>query len=335
MSTRARAAPDVREGGAWTRAQTWKNAVLYALVRVALALLVPLPARMLRAIGRGVGILAYAIFGAARRTARRNVARALPHLARPAQDALVRRAYVTLGGHLGDAIALLHPRAKLAELPFDDDARAVLDTARREGRGVVFASAHLGPWERVAATLVARGVPLTTLARGGYDPRLDALYDRLRRPRGVGVIYRGRPGAAARIVRTLRRGEVLGAPMDLRSRVPSIDAPFLGHSAPTPVGPARIALRTGAAVVVGTVAPAPDGGARITMRRIATSDLAPDREGERILTGRINRELSARILAMPGDWVWMHPRFADTEPAEPVRRCDRSPTDVADNCADL
>ena len=302
---------DVREGGRWTRAQAWKNTALYILVRVAVALLVPLPARVLRGMGRALGVVGYAIFRSARRTARSNVARALPHLGPAAQAALVRRAYLTLGAHLGDAIALLDPHAKLAELPFDDDARAVLDRARAPGRGVLFASAHLGPWERVAATLVARGVPLTTLAREGYDPRLTALYDRLRRPRGVGVIYRGQAGAAARIVRTLRRGEVLGAPMDLRSRVPSIDAPFLGHPAPTPVGPARIALRSGAAVVVGTAAPSRGGGPRITMQRIDTHDLAPDAEGERVLTERINRALSARILAMPEAWVWMHPRFEE------------------------
>jgi hypothetical protein len=60
----------------------------------------------------------------------------------------------------------------------------------------------------------------------------------------VDVIWRSRPGASARILRALRGGHVLGVPMDLRSRVPSCDAPFLGRVAPTPVGPARIALRT-------------------------------------------------------------------------------------------
>ena len=151
------------------------------------------------------------------------------------------------------------------------DARALIDEALREGRGVVFASAHLGPWERVAASLVAAGFPLTTIARESYDPRFTRLYERLRGSRGVRVVWRspapdarrnargdhraGEMAATVGIVRTLRRGGVLGVPMDLRSRVPSCETPFLGHAATTPVGPARIALRTGAAVVVGTVAP--------------------------------------------------------------------------------
>jgi lauroyl/myristoyl acyltransferase len=302
-------ARDLREGGAWTRAQSWKNDAIYALVRVALAVVLPLPAVFLRAIGRVLGAIALVIFPAARRTALANVAQALPDLPPATRRRLVARAYVTLGAHLGDAAATLAPGAPLAPLSLGERDRAILADALAEGRGVLFASAHLGPWERVAASLVASGFPLTTLARESYDPRLDALYDRLRGARGVRVIYRGHPGAAARIVRALRTNAVLGAPMDLRSRVPSIDAPFLGRPALTPAGPARIALRTGSAVIVGTAAPSP-GGLCVTTTRIPTRDLAADPDGERTLTCRINAELSRRILALPAHWVWMHDRFA-------------------------
>jgi KDO2-lipid IV(A) lauroyltransferase len=102
--------------------------------------------------------------------------------------------------------------------------------------------------------------------------------------------------------------------MDLASRVPSIDVPFLGHEAQTPVGPARLALRTGAAVVVGLAAPAPaasDGGdgLELAVTRIATTDLDASPAGERILTTRINDAISSGIRAMPEGWVWMHPRW--------------------------
>jgi lauroyl/myristoyl acyltransferase len=107
--------------------------------------------------------------------------------------------------------------------------------------------------------------------------------------------------------------------MDLRSRVPSIDVPFLGRLARTPVGPARIALRTGAKIVVGSVAPAgSDGRLRITCTRIPTHDIASqdDHERERIVTARINAELTSRILALPTSWVWMHDRFGAAIPVD-------------------
>jgi KDO2-lipid IV(A) lauroyltransferase len=299
---------DLREGGAWTRAQTAKNALLYVAVRASLLALSSLPRRWLRRLGRALGGAAFWLVPSAKRTALANVARVFPAEPRAARRALVRRAYGELGEHLGDTLALL--RGDVVRLPLADGAARALDDARR-ARGVVFASAHLGPWETVAASLVASGVPLTTIARESYDPRLTRLYERLRAAHGVGAIYRGRAGAAARILRTLRDRRVLGVPMDLRARVPAIDVPFLGHPAPTPVGPARIALRSGAAVVVGTAARSARGELCVSVTVIPSADLAPGAEGERILTTRINDELSRRILALPEAWPWMHARWAE------------------------
>ncbi len=306
-------ARDRREGGGWTRGQTLKNALIAAMVRAAAALLVPLPRAALRAMGKAIGLLAWIALPRERRTTRENLSRALAPRTPSWRDVL--RPYVTLGAHLGDAMASLDARTELEALAVEEASLALLERLQVAGaarrRGVVFASAHLGPWERVAATLISRGVPMTVLAREPYDPRLSWIYERLRGARGVPAIYRGQAGAAMRIVRTLRSGGVLGVPMDLRSRVPSVDVPFLGGVAPVPVGPARIALRTGSAVVVGTVSPDAShlGGLRITCTEILTSDLRADAEGERALTERLAAELTRRILALPGEWVWMHERF--------------------------
>ncbi len=117
------------------------------------------------------------------------------------------------------------------------------------------------------------------------------------------TIPRGAPGAAARIVRTLRSGGVLGIPMDLRTRAESVRVPLLGGEAPTAVGPARIALRTGAPVVVCTVEPARENIA-VTCTRLETSST-----DELALTASINAELDRRIRLLPERWLWMHPRF--------------------------
>ncbi|HSO35629.1 MAG TPA: lysophospholipid acyltransferase family protein [Labilithrix sp.] len=302
---------DLREGGEWTRAQRAKNDVLWLLARAAVATLGRLPPRALRAAGAALGVLAHAILPGTRRLAERNVALALPELDARARRALVAQCYRTLGGHLGDAVAMLDPRRPIALLPFAEGSREALDRAIATGRGVVFASAHLGPWERVAATLVARGIDFTAVAREPYDPRLASLYERMRGGRGLRTIYRGAPGAATRLVRTLRRGAVLGIPMDLASRVPSVDVPFLGHLARTPVGPARLALRTGAEVLVGVPAPHPGGGGtlELAISRVVADDLDTSTESERILSTRINDALSLRIRALPASWVWMHPRW--------------------------
>jgi KDO2-lipid IV(A) lauroyltransferase len=305
---------DRREGGTWTRAQRLKNGAIAALVGAGLAILPRLPRDVLRGVGRALAAIAYVLFGRARRLARRNLERAYPTVAPRDRRALLFRTYATLGAHLGDAIASLDPARPLDPLPIDEADLALLTD---RDRGVLFVSAHLGPWERVAATLVARGVPLTVIARESYDARLDRVYTRLRDARGVVTIYRGDPGAAARIVRALRRRRVLGVPMDLATRAPSVASTFLGLPAMTAVGPARIALRMEAKVVVGSVAPDARGKLGITCTAIDASDLSPDAEGERALTRRIDAELSRRILALPAHWPWMHPRFAAPFPDMP------------------
>ena len=304
--------------GAWTRTQKVKNALIAMAVRFALALFVPLPPKVLRALGRAVGALAWRLFPDARRLALGNLEAAFPTLSAAERRVLLRRNYATLGAHLGDALASLDAKRPLSPLPIDAPSLALLRSSETN-RGVLFVSAHLGPWERLAATLVANGVAMTVVAREAYDPRLSHVYDRLRRARGIDAIYRGHPGAPTRLVRILKRGAVLGVPMDLRSRVPSIASRFLGRPALTPVGPARLALRTGARVVVGTVALDPaskDGELRITCTEIPTDDLVAGPSGERDLTWRIDAELGARIRAVPHEWVWMHDRFALPNPVD-------------------
>jgi KDO2-lipid IV(A) lauroyltransferase len=305
---------DQRLGQTWSPLQRVKNGVLYRLAMTALALARALPLSALARAGRGLGVASYVVLRGPRETALANLARVYPAMPDGERRALVRRTFVTMGELLADAVALLRPGVRGGPLlALTPEARAVLDAARLEGRGVLFASAHLGPWERVAASLAAAGLPFAALARQSYDPRFSRLYERLRGARGIRLVWRSSAkGAhdARAVVRALRDGCVVGVPMDLRSRVASCETPFLGHPAPTPVGPAKIALRTGAAVVVGTVAPGPPGSPFvITATRIPSSDLGKDASAAAELTTRINHELSARIEALPHAWVWMHERW--------------------------
>ena len=52
-------------------------------------------------------------------------------------------------------------------------SRDELSRALAEGRGVVYVTCHLGPWERMAALLADLGFPITTMARESYDPQIS------------------------------------------------------------------------------------------------------------------------------------------------------------------
>jgi KDO2-lipid IV(A) lauroyltransferase len=319
-------AADVRLGSSWTFGQRAKNDALWLLASLALGACRPLPLHALRWLGRRLGLAAMLLAPRARATSLENLARVFPSLSDRERRTMARRCFGALGEYLGETVAMLgpHPPRVLDVAP---DAKRVFREALDQGRGVVFASAHLGPWERVAASLAAARIPMVVLGRESYDPRFTRLYSHMRQAHGLEIVWRGQAGAARRILRTLRNNQVLGVPMDLRSRVTSCQAPFLGHLAATPVGPARIALRAGSPVIVGTASPRdigrtsgagdrpqrddapPEGTLVVTATAVQTADLAPDVEGARELTRRINSELSRRILALPHGWVWMHERW--------------------------
>jgi KDO2-lipid IV(A) lauroyltransferase len=294
----------------WTLAQRVKNDVLWLLASAALWACRPFEPNALRSIGRALGLAALWLAPRERELATRNLARIFPEMPEAERRVLRKRCYATLGECLGEAVSVLGRQTRgVAPLDIEPSSLTVFREALAQGRGVMFPSAHLGPWERVAPSLSAAGLPMAILARESYDARFTRLYERLR-ARGVReIVWRGRPGAAARILRALRRNYVLGVPMDLRSRVATCTAPFLGHDALTAIGPARIALRMRTPVVVGSVAPCARREWVVTASAIDTADLPPSPAGAVELTRRINSELSRRILAIPHAWVWMHSRW--------------------------
>jgi KDO2-lipid IV(A) lauroyltransferase len=210
-----------------------------------------------------------------------------------------------------------------AELAIDEASCAAFRSALDERRGVVYVTAHLGAWERMAALLVERGFPVATVARESYDPRLTAaVYERLRAPRGVRSIYRGEPAVAVRIARELQRGGAVGFLVDLPARgVASTRTDLFGAPADLAVGPARIALALGAAVVVGTAA---DGC--VTVRRVASADLAPGADGERALTDRLSAELDRRIRDAPAAWLGLW-SAGDVRPAALIAPQELNPSE--------
>ena len=304
---------DVREGGAWTIPQRIKNDLIFAMASFALGAIRALSVRRVVAIARGMGALAFALAPRLRARALRNLSIAFPEMPARERRAIAKRAFRNLAAHVAETLAARARDEALPPLAFPESSRAILRDALAEGRGVVLPSAHLGPWERLAQTLVAHGFPLTAIVRESYDPRFDRIVDAARARSGVKTIARGAPGASTRIVRTLRAGGVLGIPMDLATRAESIVVPLLGAPAKTPVGPARIAVRTGAPIVVCTVEPC-DGELAVTCTRIDLPSPAPRsshvHDVTHATTRDVNAELGRRIRLSPEEWPWMHDRFA-------------------------
>jgi Kdo2-lipid IVA lauroyltransferase/acyltransferase len=306
-------ARDVRTGGRWTRVQRAKNFVLYVLLRLALALADRLPRTVLLALGRAAGFVAHGLLAASRRNAEQNVCLALGC----APEAVVKACFVRAGENLMTCLLLRRPGVRALDLiDVPDEARARIESALAAGRGAVFVSAHLGPFEAIAAAVTELGYPSTVVVRESYDPRLDPLVDRHRLARGVGVIHRGAPGAASRIVRALRRGQLVGFLPDLGGRVQSVEVPFLGQSFSFPIGPQRIARRAAAPLLIGVLASSRNRSDRL---QLEVHEFALETGNEQQLTQRVAITLGGAIARLPEHWLWMA-RAPALPRAAPVRK---------------
>jgi lauroyl/myristoyl acyltransferase len=311
----------------WTPRQRWKNDAIFALAAAALKLGLTVPRSWLPPLGSALGRLAHGLFREARRTTLQNLELVHPEVGPDERSALAREIFRALGRNLTDTVALLDPtEAPDRTLGITRTSCEVLDAALAEGRGAIYATCPLGPWERMAALLASLGYPITTLARESYDPRFhELIYDLLRTSRNVEAIHRGTPTAPFAIVRALRRGRVLGFLVDLPDRARRAQmVTWLGRASRVPIGPARLALRTGAPIVVGTPAPEPGGKLSVRIERLSTADLPAGEEGEAALCQRIADALSERIRALPTQWPWMHPSFGEAAPSSKTFEPGRS-----------
>jgi KDO2-lipid IV(A) lauroyltransferase len=282
-----------------------KRTARYAVLRALLAVLSLLPIRFVSALGAWLGGLAFALASNERAKALASIERAFPTKSDVERAALARACF----RHLGRSVLEL---ACVAQLDRDVEDwvrwpaadRAVLEAALARGKGVVFVSGHVGSWELLARRVSLAGFPCQTIAKETSDPRTTALIESFREGSKLKSIWRGQSGAAKAMLRALKRGEILGLLIDQDTDVQSVWVPFFGLPAKTPRAAADLALRTGAAVVMGFCRREADGRYQLSMRELPTSGLEAT-----ALTSRMTAEIEAAIRAAPEQWVWMHQRW--------------------------
>ena len=289
---------DLRAGGAWTRRQSLKNALLRVLIACALGVADRLPETWLVRLGRDIGRAAHALLPEQRDRARRRIRAALPEAD---ARALTRQCFASAGESLAVTLLLRRPRTRALDfVRVGADARAALESALAAGRGAVVVAAHLGPFELIPAAVSELGLRPAVVVRESYDPALDPVVDAHRVARGISVIHRGAPNAGVQVVRALRDGRPVGILPDLGGRVAACDALFLGASVPFPVGPARLAARLGAPLLALTLERR-TGGETYELRANALEGQGTVVE----VTQRVAGALQAAIFACPTEWLWM------------------------------
>jgi Kdo2-lipid IVA lauroyltransferase/acyltransferase len=189
--------------------------------------------------------------------------------------------------------------------------------AQQRAKGVLFLTGHMSAWELAPFAHALYGHPLHFLVRPIANRRLDALINRYRCLSGNQPIEKNR--AARATLKVLAEGGTVGILSDHNTSLDEgVFVDFFGVPASTTSGIARIALRTGAAVVPGFLCW--DGaekkyrlqfGPPVELIRSGDED-----EDVRANTQRFTRIIESYVRAHPEQWVWIHKRWKTRPPGE-------------------
>jgi KDO2-lipid IV(A) lauroyltransferase len=176
--------------------------------------------------------------------------------------------------------------------------------AKKAGRGVLFATAHLGNWELSAFAHGLMTEPMHVVIRPLDNPSIDRVVEQRRQLSGNRLIEKW-DGARA-ILRALHENQAVGILIDQNTSLQEgVFVNFFGTPACANTAFAKIAARTGAAVIPG-FALWSDLERRYVLRFYPplpmTGDTAED-------TRRLHAQLEAVIREYPGQWLWIHRRW--------------------------
>jgi len=192
------------------------------------------------------------------RRATDNMRQVLGPQADPREAARVTRAaFANYARYMVDLVRL--PHLKPREL-FDNirvEGWEHVEIAYRHGKGVVFATGHIGNWDMAGAAFAARGRPVSALVETLEPARWNERVQKTRTAAGVKAIPIEK--GPREMIAALRKQEGLAVLVDRPLDEDGVAVTFFGRTTRVPGGAATLALRTGSPVVPAALVRDPRG----------------------------------------------------------------------------
>jgi KDO2-lipid IV(A) lauroyltransferase len=293
------------------RRSALRDTVEYSMALAVMASLAWLPLPIANRLARGYTRMLDVALPRLRHVAMRNLAMALPGM--PASEH--RR---IADGVFRSIARLLVSLARFPQINAANVHRWIryegfehFENARRRGRGVLFATAHLGNWELSAFAHALMAAPMFVVVRPLDNPKIDALVERRRTLSGNQLI--GKKEYARGILKALHDNEAVGILVDQNAAIEEgtfVD--FFGVPACAGTGFAKLAARSEAAVIPGFALWLEDER-RYVLRFYPPVEMTGDAERD---TREVHRRLEEVVRAYPDQWLWIHRRWKTRPPGE-------------------
>jgi len=183
---------------------------------------------------------------------------------------------------------------------------------------VIVASGHLGNWELGGSAVAAYGFPITAVAVRQKNPLFNEYIVDSRRRLGMEIVHRYKGWKP--LLSALKQGRVLALVADQNAGNAGVFVEFMGRLASTARGPAVLAQRTGAPLLMAVCVRNPDPGAaegfRYTLRFVGVEAGGADISDVPALVQRCQRILEDCVRDFPSQYFWHHRRWKYRPPEE-------------------
>jgi len=294
-----------------------RERVEYVFAWLLLKTLGCLPRSVARYIGVSVVRCLFVLRSPLRRAADFNLQLAFPELPHSARREIVGHMLSSIGWMAVEFARLPRYARSNIETTIALDGFEHFTAAERRGNGVLLLTGHMGAWELAPFAHALYGKPIHFLMRPIDNSSVDALVNRYRCLSGNRPIKKNE--SARTILRVLGAGGVVGVLAD-QNTIPTeaVFVEFFGIPASTTSGIARLARRTGAAVVPAYTY----WDAKLAKYRLCYEpalELAATDDEERDIRDyaeRFNQVIEDYVRRFPEQWLWVHRRWRNRPPNE-------------------
>jgi KDO2-lipid IV(A) lauroyltransferase len=262
--------------------------------------------------------VAYKLLERLRRVGLRNLELAFPEMPADEGERILRLEYRNLGWLLAEFCQMSTYTPEFAGRFIRYEGLGHYLAARDRGNGVLVLTGHLGAWELSSFYHSLAGYPMGMVIRRLDNPLVDRMVNRIRCLHGNRVLHKD--DFARGLLGAMRAGDTVGILMDTNMTPPQgLFVPFFGVPACTASGLARVALKTGAAVLPGFLLWEESEQQYVLhfypeLTLVSTGDAEVDAAEN---TARFTAVLEDSIRRYPSQWLWMHRRWKTRPPGEP------------------
>ena len=277
-----------------------------------------LPRPLARAVGISIGMSVYLPFARLRRVGQRNLEIAFPNKSLSERKKLLRAMYVSLGRLLAEFCLFPQYTRQNVERIAVYQGFENFEQAEQLGKGVLLLTGHVGGWEIGSFVHSLYGHPMNIVVRPLDNPYLNRMAEEFRSRFGNRLLPK--QDFARGLLSAMQKGETVGILMDTNMTPPQGDfVPFFGVLACTATGLARVAMKTGAAVVPAfTIWDDQLRKYRVEFQP-AIKLVHSDNHDADVLanTALFNRAIEDTIRRHPDQWLWVHRRWKTRPAGEP------------------